>query len=111
MDFTLECIRRHYVGESESPLADVINAYADFFALFEGFREFVDFFHLQDLVTGDYKKVQLYLPFDDFGRPGTPVTTEEYVTYREKTLEFIGNRNRRMAQWVMKNHPEIEVRE
>ena len=36
MDLTLECIRRHYAGEPSSPLADVINAYADFFELFEG---------------------------------------------------------------------------
>lgn len=27
----------------------------DFFALFDGFEEFVDFFHFQDLVTPDYK--------------------------------------------------------
>ncbi|MGO4859557.1 hypothetical protein AB4074_19940 [Arthrobacter sp. 2MCAF14] len=27
MDLTLECIRRHYTGEPESPLASVLNAY------------------------------------------------------------------------------------
>lgn len=54
MDLTLECIRRHYAGESESSLADVITAYTDFFELFEGFTEFVEFFHFQDLVTPDY---------------------------------------------------------
>lgn len=111
MDLTLECIRRHYTGEPESPLADVISAYADFFALFDGFREFVVFFHLQDLVTPDYTKVQFYLPFDDFGRSGTPATTEEYVTYREKVLEFIDRRSNRMAEWVREHHPEIEVRQ
>ena len=53
MDLTLECIRRHYAGGPESPLADVLTAYADFFALFDGFKEFVDFFLFQDLVTPD----------------------------------------------------------
>lgn len=111
MDLTLECIRRHYAGEPESPLADVINAYADFFKLFDGFKEFVDFFHLQDLVTPDYGNVDFHLPLDNFERPGTPATTQEYVTYRESTLEFIAARNRRMAKWVPDYHPEIEVRQ
>ncbi|GAA5199805.1 hypothetical protein GCM10023346_40420 [Arthrobacter gyeryongensis] len=111
MDLTLECIRRHYAGEQGSPLAGVLTAYADFFALFGGFAEFVDFFHLQDLVTPDYDAVRFYLPFDNFERSGTPATTEEYVTYREATLEFIAGRQHRMAKWVMKHHPEIEVRQ
>lgn len=111
MDLTLECIRRHYAGEPGSPLAGVINAYADFFKLFDGFKEFVDFFHLQDLVTPGYDKVLFYLPFGNFERSGIPATTEEFVTYREATLEFIAARNRRMAKWVTENHPDIEVRE
>lgn len=111
MDLTLECIRRHYAGEPGSPLAGVINAYADFFKLFDGFKEFVDFFHLQDLVTPGYDKVLFYLPFGNFERSGIPTTTEEFVTYREATLEFIAARNRRMAKWVTENHPDIEVRE
>ncbi|SDP61121.1 hypothetical protein SAMN04487914_12034 [Arthrobacter sp. ok909] len=111
MDLTLECIRRHYGGEQESPLTSVLNAYEDFFALFDGFAEFVDFFHLQDLVTPGYDEVLFYLPFDQFERSGTPATTEEFVTYREATLEFIAGRGRRMAKWVIENHPDIEVRE
>jgi hypothetical protein len=111
MDLTLECVRRHYAGESESPLAGVINAYADFFELFEGFAEFVDFFHLQDLVAPDYSEVLFYLPFDNFERPGAPATREEYVACREATLDFISRRGRRMAEWVLEHHPEIEVRQ
>ncbi|GAB2707798.1 DUF6994 family protein [Arthrobacter bambusae] len=110
MDLTLECIRRHYAREPWSPLAEVINAYADFFALFDGFKEFVEFFHLQDLVTPD-EEVRFYLPFDNFERSATPTTTEEYVKYREATLDFIARRNHRMAEWVMEHHPEIEVRQ
>lgn len=107
IDLTLECIRRHYAGEPVSPLADVINAYADFFALFgereAGFRCFVDFFHFQDLVTPDYKEIRFFLPFDNFARPGTPATTEEYVAYRENVLDFIEKRGQRMAKWLDEN--------
>ncbi|BAS11740.1 hypothetical protein AHiyo8_00430 [Arthrobacter sp. Hiyo8] len=95
---------------TREPLADVTNAYEDFFALFHGFKEFVDFFHFQDLMTPDYAEVLFYLPFDNFKRSGTPATTEEYVKYRERALEFIAARNRRMVEWVMEYHPEIEVR-
>ncbi|WP_369046691.1 DUF6994 family protein [Sinomonas sp. P10A9] len=109
MDLTLECIRRHYSGEQDSPLAGVLGAYADFFELFDGFTEFVDYFHLQDLVTPDYNAVRFYLPFDNFERSGAPVTRDEYVTYREATLEFIAARARRMAEWVRRHHPDIDV--
>ncbi|PPB48023.1 hypothetical protein C4K88_16360 [Arthrobacter pityocampae] len=110
MDLTLECIRRHYTGESGNPLSDVTRAYEDFFALFDGFKEFVDFFHFKDLVTLDYDAIQFYLPFDNFERSGTPATTDEYVAYRDATLTFIARRENRMAEWVSKHHPEIEVR-
>jgi hypothetical protein len=111
MDLTLECIRRHYAGEPGSPLVGVTEAYADFFELFLGFEGFVDFFHLQDLVTPDYNEVRFFLPFHNFEGASTPATTEEYVTYREKTLEFIEARGRRMADWVMKTRPEIKLRQ
>lgn len=120
MDLTLECIRRHYSTEPEDPPAGalkdayrdffaVINSYKDFFALFDGFKEFVNFFHFQDLVTPDNKAVRFYLDFNNFERPGTPATKDEYVTYREATLQFIAGRGRRMAEWVAEHHPEIEV--
>jgi hypothetical protein len=111
MDLTLECIRRHCAGEPGSPLADVIDAYADFFAPFDGFEEFVDFFPLQDHVTGDYVRVQFYLLQENVQRPCTPTTAEEYLTYREEVLEFIEKRNCRMAEWVMAHRREFEVRQ
>jgi hypothetical protein len=106
MDLTLECIRRHYAGEPGSPLAEVTNAYSDFFKLFDGFVEFVDFFHLQDLVTPDYKDIRFFVPFEGFEPSGIPA---DYIRYREATLQFIAGRGRRMAEWVTKNHPDIEV--
>jgi hypothetical protein len=85
------------------------SSYADFFALFQDFKEFVEFFHFQDLVTRDFDSVLFYLPFDNFERSGHQATKEECVAYRGKALEFIAARNRRMAEWEMNNHPEIEV--
>lgn len=107
MDLTLECIRRHYEGEPKSPLADVIDAYKDFFELFQDFTGFVDFFHFQDLVTPGYDRIQLFLPCDIFEPSGPPATTAEYARYGEKSLDFIAARGRRMARWVAENHPEI----
>lgn len=100
MDLTLECIRRHYIDGSASPLSDVLEAYGDFFALFEDFREFVDFFHFQDLVTENYESVNFYIPLEDFTRAGTPRNLEEYISYREATLLMIEKRARRMSDWV-----------
>ena len=64
MDLTLECIRRHYAEEPGSPLADVTTNYADFFELFCTFKQFVEFFHLQDLVTPE-GKIDFFLEEDE----------------------------------------------
>ena len=48
MDLTLECVRRYYRHE-DSPLAPVLGRYAGFFALFEDFQGYVDFFLLQPI--------------------------------------------------------------
>ena len=53
MDLTLECIRRHYLGQA-SPLSETLTRYGDFFALFGDFRDYVQFFLVNDLVTNDY---------------------------------------------------------
>jgi hypothetical protein len=49
-----------------SPLAATLARYADFFALFDDFGGYVDFFLLQDLVTTVGAKVRFSMPFDDF---------------------------------------------
>jgi hypothetical protein len=82
----------------------LLNAHADFFALFDGFAAFMEFFRLQELVTPGFDEVRFYVPRDNFERSGTPPTKEEYVTYRERALEFIAARNGRMAEWV-EGHP------
>ena len=112
MDLTLECIRRHYAKEPGSPLADVTTNYGDFFELFCTFEKFVEFFHFQDLVTPE-GKIVFFLEEDEdkvFTRLGVPVTKDEYIRVQEASLKFIALRGNRMADWVEKNHRDIEVR-
>ncbi len=104
MDLTLECIRRHYRGET-SPLGDpqagcgdVLARYADFFAAFEDFRGYVDFWLLQDMVTDDYSAVRFFAPFDDFTTRAIPQDLDTYLEYRRRSIEFIQARNTRIDQ-------------
>jgi hypothetical protein len=98
-DLTLECIRRHYQGQS-SPLGETLARYRGFFALFESFRGYVDFFLLQDLVMDDYAAVTFSMPFDDFKPPAVPKDFDTYVEYRRRSIEFIEARNRRIARYA-----------
>jgi hypothetical protein len=98
-DLTVECIRRHYVGE-DSPLRAVLERYADFFKLFADFRGFVGFFLLQDAVTVDCDAVILCAPLMGFSTSSAiPRTMEEYREYRQRAIAFIEARNRRIAEY------------
>ena len=108
MDLTLECIRRLYLGDNETPLGSRLSGYADFFELFESFAGFVEFFHLQQLVNTSLDQVEFWLPFDGFVRHGAPASVDEYVRLREATLEFIADRGARMASWV-RSHTGVPV--
>lgn len=94
-DLTLECIRRHYLGQ-DSPLAETLSRYRNFFALFEDFRGYVDFFLLHDLVTDDFSTVNFFMPFDDFNTPAVPQHRDAYEKYRQHSIEFIIARNCRI---------------
>lgn len=94
MDLTLECIRRHYSDET-NPLADTLSRYPEFFSLFEDFRGYVDFFLLHDLVTENYS-VRFFLPSDNFGQSSIPVDKAGYIQFRQRSIEFINARNRRI---------------
>lgn len=96
-DFTLECIRRHYAGE-QSPLSSVLSRYGDFFALFENFNGYVEFFLLQDLVTGDKVKFFTYIDWLAIGGP-YPLGVKEYELYANRTIEFVVARNERIRRW------------
>lgn len=96
-DLTLEAIRRHYSGET-SPLGETIQRYSDYFALFEDFRGYADFFLLQDLIADDGASVKFYLPFEGFGSSPLPTTIDSYRQFRERQLEFVALRNERMLR-------------
>lgn len=99
-DLTLECIRLHYQGQA-SPLAATLDRNADFFALFNSFEGYVDFFLLGDLVKDG--QIKFFLPFDgEFGQ-ALANTVDEYNEYMANTMEFVEARNRRIADWATKN--------
>jgi hypothetical protein len=96
-DLTLECIRRHYACQS-SPLGETLARYEDFFALFENFSGYVDFFLLQDLVTDDHAAVTFFMPFDDFQTSAMPSDDPTYREYRRQSIRFIEARSRRIER-------------
>jgi len=98
-DLTVECIRRHYLGE-ESPLAETLGRYADVFDLFGDFSGYVDFFLLQDLVDDKSQAVNFTMPFKGFDGSPLPDSLDSYVAYRQRAVEFIEARNRRIAARV-----------
>jgi hypothetical protein len=95
-DLTLECIRLHYVN-IDSPLASTLLRYADFFALFDDFRGYVNFFLLNDLVTDDFD-VKFFMPFDDFRPPWVPLDVDTYKEYRRRSIDFVVARNHQIKQ-------------
>jgi len=100
-DLTLECIRRHYLGEREgNPLAETLSAYSDFFDLFESFRGYVEFFLLQDLVTDDHASIRWFIPFVEFEKPAHPADLERYLAYRQNCMMFVKARNDRIRDYV-----------
>ena len=105
-DLTVECIRRHYLDEP-SPLSDTLARYADFFGLFGDFAGYVDFFHLQDLVDEVTSTVKFFTPFEDFTASPLPGTLDAYFEYRQRAIEFIESRNRRIAAYVRSDHGSV----
>lgn len=96
-DLTLECIRRHYLGEP-SPLAEVLLRYAEFFALFGDFAGYVKFFLLEDLVEDDGQTIRFFHPFADFSTSAVPKDRDEYLEYLRLSNAFISARNRRIDE-------------
>lgn len=99
IDLTLECIRCLFVGQS-SPLSDTLERYRNFFAIFQSFDSYVDFFLLNDLVEND--EVKFMLPFDNFQRDGYPSDASEYHAVMSNTMKFIRGRNQRIIAYYEK---------
>ena len=98
IDLTLECIRRNYEG-AESPLAETLNRYCDFFELFESFESYVEFFLFQDLVEDG--RIKFFLPFTgEFDRKANPKDLDEYLNYMRNAMDFVRLRNRRIASFT-----------
>ena len=95
----MECIRRHYRDEP-NPLGAKLVRYADFFGLFGDFAGYVEFFLLQDIVDEVTSAVRFFLPFDDFVASPLPGSLEVYLGYRQRAIEFIEARNRRIAAYT-----------
>jgi hypothetical protein len=96
-DLTVECVRRHYEGDTTHPLAGAFGRYSDFFDLFGSFAGYVDFWLLDDLVGTD-GDVKLFLPSEDFTLPSVPRSLADYLAFCERTIEFVTARNERIHQ-------------
>jgi hypothetical protein len=95
IDLTLECIRRHYKDET-SPLEDALSRYSDFFALFDSFKGYVDFFLLNDIVSKDYSEIEFFMSFENFKTPAVPKTFDAYCSYKDLAMSFVNKRNQRI---------------
>lgn len=107
-DLTVECIRRHYLGEA-SPLSCVLARYMEFFQLFGNFRGYIDFFLLQDLVTDDCSVVRFFAPFKGFGPRPVPDSLAAYLDYRSLAIRFVESRNQRIRDWWEKSPSGMKV--
>ena len=96
MDLTLEAICCHY-ARAQSPLAQVLDRYIDFFDLFVDFRGYVDFWLLNDLVDDKYD-VQFFLPFDGYRRNAAPIDVSEYLHLKDATRRFLEARTERIGK-------------
>ncbi len=95
-DLSLECIRRHY-QKQDSPLSAALARYVDFFNLFGNFNGYVDYFLLQDLISGDGTSIDFFLPFYGFDASPLPANVGEYRSYKDRLVAFVIARNRRIA--------------
>jgi hypothetical protein len=60
----------------------------------------VDFFDLQDVVNEPALTVEFFAPFEDFTASPLPASLDAYLAYRQRAVEFIESRNRRIAARV-----------
>lgn len=104
-DLTLECIRQHYLGRTDNPLAEVLILDAAYFRLFgegsEGFAAFVEFFHLQPLASPDSVRwLDGHAGREwDFDSPPLPQTIDAYRHYLDNVATFVAARNARIRDW------------
>ena len=81
-------------------IGEVQTRYADFFRLFGDFKGYVEFFLLQDLVSEDFLEIKFFRHFEDFKTPAVPKTLEDYLSYKDRAIKFVNNRNQRILNSV-----------
>ena len=104
-DLTLECIRQHYLGLGDNPLAEVLAIDSQFFQLFGdgqvGFINYVKFFHLEDLVADG--TIRWFDEFDgnewDFAALPLPQSAALYRRYLDNVEAFVAARSDRIQDW------------
>jgi hypothetical protein len=108
IDLTLECIRLWYLGikdVEQNPLVNAIDFSKDFFDLFgkgdDGFREYVKFFLLDDLVDSKYWSVKFFLsPFNGFEQiVPLPKDVPRFRELMEGVESFIIKRNKQIDDY------------
>ena len=99
-DLTLECIRRFY-NDEDSPLYKTIKNDKSFYDLFVDFKGYVDFFFLQDCVSEDYTKVNIWEGTGDFNGDGLPKTVDDYLQFIDREFEFLAKRNNRIREYAI----------
>jgi hypothetical protein len=106
-DLTLECIRLYYNGEINiqvNPLGETINRYSNFFKLFIDFKNYCDFFFLQDLTIDNYSQIKYFLPFTGFTSKPRPSSVQEYQLYKKNNIHFVNSRNNRILEYFKKTY-------
>lgn len=106
VDLTVEWIRRFFFKE-KTDYSDVLEKNKDFFDLFgqgkEGFKAYIDFFFLNDLVSADYERVYSFFGPNDFSRQNAyPETTQEWRQWHALATEFLTARNDRIKTALTK---------
>ncbi len=101
-DLTLKCIKLFYENK-DSPLKSTFDRYERFFKLFEDFKNYVDYFHLNPLVNKTYSEFNYFLPFKGFEYNPLPSNSEEYFSYKYKLTEFILSRNELIENWTKRS--------
>ena len=93
-DFTLDAIRKFYIGES-SDLYECLDRYKSFFDLFVDFKGYCEFFFLQDFVSADFNSVEYFV---DPKLPYIPIDLDQYRLYMRNCMDKIASRNKRIME-------------
>ena len=110
IDLTLEAIKRFYDdSEDKNPLINVLNATKYFYDLFGSFKNFIDFFLLNDYVDDNYN-VKFLLPFSGSFSDAhyEPRNYDECKILTIKTIELCKKRNDRIFNFCISNNIPVE---